>query len=36
MGEEVMDERELRRGEFPLRRGAFFWGAIFSFHKLFA
>ncbi len=33
MGEEAMDERELRRGDFPLRRGEFFWWAIFVFRS---
>lgn len=33
IGEEAMDERELRRGDFPLRRGEFFLGAMFAFRS---
>ena len=31
MGEEAIHERELRRGDFPLRRGEFFGGGMFAF-----
>jgi hypothetical protein len=31
MGEEAIHERELRRGDFPLRRGEFFGKGMFAF-----